>query len=139
MKQKIFHLNRNERSRLIQDLTRLIRDRSEILFAYLYGSIAEDRAFHDVDLGVYLSKIREEDSILYSLDLAHLLSNKLRIPVDVRVLNFAPAAFVYHVIRGNLILDRNEEVRMPLVEMTIAKYLDMKPLMHRGIKEAFGR
>jgi uncharacterized protein len=139
MKQKLFRLNRNERGQLIQDLTGLIRDRGEILFAYLYGSFAEGMAFHDIDLGVYLSKAGEEDSVLYSLDLAHALSSKLRIPVDVRVLNFAPVAFLYHVIRGNLILDRDDEVRMPLVEMIIAKYLDMKPLMHRGIKEAFGR
>ena len=139
MKERIFRLNRNELSRLTQDLTGLIRERGEILFAYVYGSFAEGLAFHDIDVGIYLSRIRKEECILYSLDLAHALSNKLRIPVDVRVLNFAPAAFVYHVIRGNLILDRNEEVRIPLVEMTIAKYLDMKPLMRRGIKEAFGR
>ena len=139
MRQKLHRLNRDERIRLIQDLTQLIKDRGEILFAYLYGSFAEGRVFHDIDLGVYLSKMGEVDPVIYSLDLAHLLSSKLRIPVDVRVLNLAPVAFLYHVIRGNLILDKDEKVRVPLVEMTIAKYLDMKPLMHRGIKEAFGR
>ena len=139
MRHKPFHFTGEERSRLTQDLTRLLKNYEEIVFSYLFGSFVEGLPFHDIDVGIYLSKIEEEGSTLYSLDLAHLLSNKLRIPVDVRVLNFAPVPFLYHVIRGNLILDRNVDVRMPLVEKIIAKYLDMKPLVHTGIKETFGR
>jgi hypothetical protein len=58
--------------------------------------------------------------------------------VDVRVLNFAPVPFVYQVIRGMLIFDRNEDLRVHVVEETVRKYLDLKPMIHKGIKEAFG-
>jgi predicted nucleotidyltransferase len=58
--------------------------------------------------------------------------------VDSRVLNFAPASFLYHVIRGKLIFEREEEVSANFTERTIQRYLDLKPLVYRGIKEAFG-
>jgi len=57
--------------------------------------------------------------------------------VDIRVLNFAPVSFLYEVIRGNLIFERNEEIRIRVVEQTIQRYLDLKPMILRGIKEAF--
>lgn len=58
--------------------------------------------------------------------------------MDVRVLNLAPVLFVYHVIRGVLIFVRNEELRVRVVEETVGRYLDLKPVIHRGIREAFG-
>jgi hypothetical protein len=76
MKRKIFHLSEDEAARLIQRLIDILKERGEIVFAYLYGSFAEGRAFHDVDLGVYVSGIREEDSLDYALDMAHFFSTE---------------------------------------------------------------
>ena len=139
MKQKAVHLNEDEKSRLIQHLASLIQDRREIVFAYLFGSFMGSLPFHDIDMGIYLSEIKEEEATLYSIDLALVLTRALRIPVDVRVLNFAPVSFLYHVIRGKLILERDEEVHSRFVEKTIAQYLDLKPLLRKSTKEAFGK
>lgn len=138
MKQKTFILNREQREELIKRLERGLRDREEIAFAYLYGSFAEDISFHDIDVGIYLSGIEHEESTFYSIALSQTLCNEMKLPVDVRVLNFAPVLFVYHIIRGILIFDRNEDLRVHLVEETVRKYLDLKPMIHKGIKEAFG-
>lgn len=139
MRQKAIHVNGDEKNRLIQHLASFIEGRSEIVFAYLFGSFIEGLPFHDIDMGIYLSEIKEEEASLYSIDLALVLTQALRIPVDVRILNFAPVSFLYHVIRGKLILERDEEVLSRFVERTIAKYLDLKPLIRRGTKEAFGK
>ena len=138
MKQKTFILNREEREELIKRLEKGLRDREEIAFAYLYGSFAEDLSFHDIDVGIYLSGIEQEESTSYGLALSQILGNEVKLPVDVRVLNFAPVLFVYHVIRGILIFDRNEELRVRVMGETVQRYLDLKPMIHRGIKEAFG-
>ncbi len=138
MKQKTFILNREEREELIKRLEKGLRNREEIAFAYLYGSFAEDLSFHDIDVGIYLLEIEQEESTSYGIALSQTLSNEVKLPVDVRVLNFAPVLFVYHVIRGVLIFDRNEELRVHVVEETVRKYLDLKPMIHKGIKEAFG-
>lgn len=138
MKQKGLILGEDEKRPLIEQLATALQNRDEVVFAYIYGSFAEGLAFHDIDVGVYLSEITEEESTNYSLILGQMLSKELQVPVDIRVLNFAPVSFVYHVIRGHLILDRNEELRAHIIGGTIQKYLDLKPMIYRGIKEAFG-
>ncbi|MEW6374500.1 MAG: nucleotidyltransferase domain-containing protein [Thermodesulfobacteriota bacterium] len=138
MKQKAFFLNQKQKKQLMRALEDALRDREEIVFAYLYGSFAEDLPSHDMDVGIFLSGIKEEESTSYGLALSQELSEKVQVPVDVRVLNFAPVLFVYHVIRGNLIFDRSEEIRVHVIEETVQKYLDLKPMIHKSIKEAFG-
>ncbi len=138
MKQKAFSLNQSQKEKLMGQLKDILRSYPEVAFAYLYGSFAENLPLHDIDVGVYLTGIGEKESTFYSLTLSQTLSREVKVPVDVRVLNFAPISFVYQVIRGILISDRNEELRVHVVEETVRKYLDLKPIIHRGIKEAFG-
>lgn len=138
MKQKAFSLNQSQKERLMGQLKDILRSYPEVAFAYLYGSFAGNLPLHDIDVGVYLTGIGEKESTSYSLTLSQTLSREVKVPVDVRVLNFAPVSFVYQVIRGILISDRNEELRVHVVEETVRKYLDLKPIIYRGIKEAFG-
>lgn len=137
MKQKVLILGEDEKRPLIEQLAAGLQNRDEVMFAYIYGSFAEGLAFHDIDVGVYTLEITEEESTNYSLILGQMLSKELQVPVDIRVLNFAPVSFLYEVIRGNLIFERNEEIRIRVVEQTIQRYLDLKPMILRGIKEAF--
>ena len=138
MKRKAYQLGREGKEKLIERLRDFLRSRDEVVFAYVFGSFLEEETFHDIDIGIYLSEIPQEESTQYGLALSQTLSSNLRIPVDVRVLNFAPVSFLYHVIRGKLIVERDEEVSTTLVEQTIQRYLDLKPLVCRGMKEAFG-
>lgn len=137
MKQKVYYLEQEERKRLMKYLTEVLKKRNDVVFAYVYGSFAEGLPFHDIDVGVYVSEIKKEEATFYSLELAQRFSNELRIPIDVRVLNFAPVLFLYHVIQGNLISERNEEIRMHFVEQIVQRYLDLKPMVRRAVKEAF--
>jgi len=138
MKRQAYQFSQEGKEKLIERLKDFLRGRDEVVFAYVFGSFAEEEAFHDIDIGIYLSEICPEQSTQYGLALSQTLSSQLRIPVDARVLNFAPASFLYHVIRGKLIIERNEEVSAQIAEQTVQKYLDLKPLIYRGIKEAFG-
>lgn len=137
MRPKVFHLSQAERQLFERRLAELLRHRDEIVFAYLYGSFAENLPFHDIDLGIYTLGIKQGESTSYSLALSQGLSKEVQVPVDVRVLNFAPVSFVYHAIRGHLIFDRNEELRAHIVGQAVQKYLDLKLMIYRGIKEAF--
>ena len=87
-----------------------------MVFAYVYGSFLEDFPFHDIDVGVFVSKITEENSSDCSAALSQMLSSEMKIPVDVRILNFAPVSFLYHVFRGKLICERDEEMRASIIE-----------------------
>ena len=138
MKPKIYHLHSEERERLISRITGILKNRGEVAFAYIFGSFVEGEPFHDVDVGLYLSKTPQERFNESSLILSQNLSRELEIPVDVRILNLAPLSFLYHVIRGKLIFEKDEEIRVRVVEQTIQRYLDLKPIIWKGIKEAFG-
>jgi hypothetical protein len=57
--------------------------------------------------------------------------------VDVRILNVAPVSFLYHVLRGQLLFCRDDEILAEVTERTISRYLDIAPLVRRGAQEAF--
>jgi len=126
-----------EREMIICRLTNFIKGRQEISFAYIYGSFVEGIPFHDIDLGIYVSGIEEKDATMYSLELAEEISRVERIPVDIRVLNYAPLLFLYHVFKGYLVFERDEALRIDISNKTVLRYLDIKPMIYKGIKEAF--
>ncbi len=100
---RLHHMNREERDRIEQCLaTELERDRS-VVFAYLYGSFVEAQPFHDIDVGVYLENVRADRLSATGLDLVQRLSDRVGVPVVVRILNVAPVSFGYHVLRGQLV------------------------------------
>ena len=138
MKSKIYHLNSKERRRLIARIAGILEDCGGVAFAYLFGSFAEGSPFHDVDVGLYLSETPKEHLTESGMTLSQNLSRELGIPVDVRILNLAPVSFLYHVIRGNLIFEKDKEIRARVVEQTTQRYLDLKPIIRKGVKEAFG-
>ena len=138
MRQKLFDPNQKARQQALERFSTILTERAEVVFAYVYGSFVEGFPFHDIDVGVFVSKITDEKSTDYSLALSQMLSSEMKIPVDVRILNFAPVSFLYHVFRGKLIYERDEEMRASIVERTVQRYLDLKPMIRRGVKEAFG-
>ena len=137
MKEKIFQLGPKEKRQFKKNLVEILRACEGVEFAYLYGSFTEDLAFHDVDVGVYLAEIEKSETTRQAINLAQMLSIRLKMPIDVRILNFAPVSFLYHVIRGDLIVAKNDMLHSRVVERTVQKYLDLKPIILKTIKEAF--
>lgn len=153
-KNALFHCTAEQRERLFSTLRESLVDREGILFAYVYGSFGEDLPFHDIDVGIYLTRVWDREDAWLDIELAGELElvvsqaqvvyqsgipkevRKPRIPVDVRVLNGAPVAFSYHVLRGQLLFSRDEAVRVPWVAQIFSRYLDLKPLRHAALKEA---
>ena len=139
MKTKKYYPSEGEKEFIVKQLADAVKDRSEVVFAYVYGSFTEeaDVPVHDIDVGLYVTGINKETATRYSLDMAYALSKKAGMPVDVRVLNFAPIPFLYHVIRGSAFFVRDEDLMSQVVESAVRRYLDLKPFIRRGIKEAF--
>jgi len=107
--------------------------------AYLFGSVArgDDRPASDVDVAVLF----EEDppSRLESLpvDLHDALQTMAGRPVDLVVLNGAPADLAHRVLRdGRLILDRNRSRRIAFEVRTRNEYFDLLPVLRRYRRQA---
>lgn len=124
-----FKPDNREKNRIRRILKEVIASIRKVEFAYVYGSFPEERRFHDIDVAVYLARTEPVDPLECELSIASMLEQRIRLPVDVRVLNHAPNSFCYEVTRGEVIFSRNEEVRFSFVERTWNEYLDYKPVV----------
>ncbi len=127
-----------QRAHVVEQLRAEFGGQPDVAFAFLYGSFAESPQFHDVDVGVYLAPIDPERAAARALALAERLSDRVGLPVDVRVLNGAPVPFLFHVLRGRLLLSRDDDRLEDLLERTAQRYLDIAPLLRQSTKDAFG-
>ena len=134
---RLHRMSGEERQSVERDLASELAPDPNVVFAYLYGSFVDAQPFHDVDVGVYLQTLRPEAATTVALDWSQRLSGRLRMPVDVRILNAAPVSFQYHVLRGRLVVCRDDAVLATVWERIVSRYLDLAPMLRRGAQEAF--
>lgn len=128
----------DERDRVHRALVETLRSETDVEWAWLHGSFLGDGGFHDVDVGVHLAAAGDA-RVERALDLALRLDRTTRFPVDVQLLNSAPASFLFHVFReGHLLLSRDDTSLANRMERTVREYLDVAPLRRRAVIEAFG-
>jgi predicted nucleotidyltransferase len=137
MKRTRYTIQPEGREALVCRLTAELENEPAVAFAYLYGSLLDSEAVHDVDVGLYLREVDAEGGQAAASALSARLSIIAGLPVDVRVLNEAPLSFVYHVLRGRLLLCRDEDLLTTMLEDVARRYLDLAPLLHQGTKDAF--
>ena len=115
--------------RKVRDVVESASD--EVLAVYLYGSRARGTAApeSDVDLGVLLRSAPPPSLHSVARDLEGALERAVKIPVEVVVLNAAPADLVHRVLRdGVLLLDRDRSARIRFEVQSRNEYFDLGPL-----------
>ncbi len=130
-----FKADNKEKQKIRSILKEAIGPIKEVEFAYIYGSFLKDSGFHDIDVAVYLHRIEHVDPFEYELSISSILEKRIRFPVDVRVLNYAPNSFCYEVTRGEVIFSRNEGLRFGFIERTWNIYLDYKPVIKNILRD----
>jgi|KBSSwiStaDraftv2_1062776.scaffolds.fasta_scaffold630617_1 predicted nucleotidyltransferase len=128
--------DRESRERLIVLLRDLLGDRSEIAFAFIFGSFLDQPAFRDIDIAIWTTP---KAPPRVDVELAAHASAALGVPVDVRRVNDAPVSFMFHVLRGHPIVVRDEELLATLMERTAREYHDHAPLVRQATRDAFAR
>jgi hypothetical protein len=143
MRSRLFYHSPAKREAMLGALQKVLRAQSDVTFAYVHGSFLTGRPFHDVDVAVYLNTAVERRMGRRLMTLSEELESALShtpgpIPaVDVRALNSAPLGFCYQVLRGGRLLSsRDESLRIQWEVRTVERYLDLKPLRQRALKEA---
>ncbi len=136
--EKLREISPEEKERIEEVLRHFFEEKQEVLFAYLYGSFGEGRFFHDIDIGVFVekSKVPKEDSLTFEISISIELEELIKIPVDVKVINFSPLSYKYEVIKcGKLILTKDDEKRVEFETSTVDYYFDFAPYLNRYLKE----
>lgn len=136
-KLRYYTIPREERQAVCDRLCDALKEREEIIFAYVHGSFLSG-PFRDIDIGVYVRDPQVTD-IKWEFSMERGLEERISYPVDLRVLNSAPLSFHYSVIRqGFLLFSRDENVRTDVETATILRYLDFSYFRDSYRREALG-
>ena len=123
--------------RLLQ-VERYFRARKDSAFAYLFGSLAENRATHlsDVDIAVYLIEGRFADKRFEILgDLIDILRTDT---LDLVILNTAPLSLKMKIIQTRRILaDNFPHIRHIFESAIMRTYFDFSKMENRILEERY--
>jgi len=126
-------------SKIIKAASEYFSKRSDVLFAYLFGSHANNTATpqSDIDIAVYVN--REEYSSEKKLDLLHTLSLALNSDAaDLVILNQAPITLAIRVLEKHIILiDRDPLMRHRFESLTMRKYFDFSYIEKEILERRF--
>lgn len=116
----IHQLSKKDKEKIKNSLNSIFKEKEEVIFAYLYGSFLSASWFKDVDVAVFVDKkkVNRKDVLNYEIDLSLELEKNLHLPVDVKILNYAPLSFKYEVTKGEMIFTRDESLRFLFLEET---------------------
>jgi predicted nucleotidyltransferase len=133
-------LTQADRQQVAQRVAERLEKVKAVVFAYLFGSFAEGRAFEDVDVAVFLdsAEIAGSDLLAFQLDLAAALEEAAGLPVDVVVLNDAPLSLRMAAVCGHPVLSRDEPRRLSYVERTCLEAMDMAYMARQSLRDLLG-
>jgi len=127
---ELSRLDNLQRTAIISTIKNSLEKEENIIFAYLYGSFAENaHIINDIDIGVYCRNPDNPFSI--QTDLKILISNRLTEKgielspddVDIKVINNAPYYIVIEILeRGLPIVDKNPALRAWFIEKISLEY-----------------
>lgn len=106
----------------------------DVVCAYLFGSQARGDAGKASDIDVAVLFCRAPSATLDGLhfDLADTLESSLHRPVDLVILNRAPADLVHRVLRDGILVAENDRASRIRFEVNARnEYFDMAPVRAR--------
>jgi len=109
-------------------------DDPNVAAVYLFGSRARGtaRASSDVDLGVLYRKEPPPTLLAQPFGLQVELAAALGIPVDLVVMNTAPADLVHRVLRdGRILLEKDRSARIAFEVGARNRYFDLLPILEQ--------
>lgn len=117
------------REQIIAELKEFFKERKDVVFAYLFGSVAYDKhhSKSDIDVAVFLKG--RGDRFEKRLELIVDLEKKFKKDADVIVLNDAKSVFLKYVIinEGCLVFEKDKEKRIDFEIKTVREYSDYLP------------
>lgn len=127
LEKPLHRLSIEEKEKIIKEIRKTLEKRSEVCFAYLFGSFTRYNLVRDIDVAVWVKE--GINPLEYTIKLSEELEKKTRLPIDVIILNAAPVTLRYNVFReGQLILIRDEcrDTHDQALIVTTLEYADLR-------------
>ncbi len=94
-----------ERKRVLRAIRGYLEARGEVLLAVAHGGFVGREVFRDVDLAVFTGgRVGYDDEPYYAYALSDEFSRLTGLPVDVKLLDYAPPGFRIAALRGGIVL-----------------------------------
>ncbi|MEO8398323.1 MAG: nucleotidyltransferase domain-containing protein [Ignavibacteriaceae bacterium] len=131
-------MNKEQIKKQISDF---LKEKEEIILAYIFGSFVQNENFHDVDIAVYLRKEFDKNNFKifpygYESGLISDLTSLIRRNVDFVVMNNADITLQQRIInKGSLLFSKDEKFRISYENYIRKLYIDAENL--RRIKQYY--
>jgi len=126
----------HSRERLLEKIREFLKNRDEVVFAYVFGSFVEGETFNDIDLAVYVDEFHPVvKDTFYDVKLSLQLEKILGFPVDVVLLNRVNSIIIFRASQGLLIKSSNEDLRVDFVTRHWKLYWDIRKKIKEYAKE----
>ena len=129
-------LSAKEKEVLTEKISDILKAKEYILFAYIFGSFVSEDGFKDIDVGVFISSVENKSPLKLEFKLEGEIGDAIHIPVDIRIINNAPASFIYNVLKGGIVIvDNNKSLRSDFEGLVYKKYFDFQHLRNEYLRE----
>ena len=119
-------------------ITEILSKRSDVLFAYLFGSNVKGYANSDSDwdIAVYFKQPLKQNGRWPEFELEADLSNAIGAEAQVIILNNSlPPVFGFEIIKhGSVFIDRNPNLRVDFENRILRHYYDWQYFLNRQMK-----
>ena len=115
-----------------QRLTEYFRSRPDVCAVYLFGSraVGSARPKSDIDVGLLYFQAPEATLLGAPFRDEAELTEELGVPVQLVVMNTAPADLVHRILRAQrLLLDKDPSLRVRFEVQRRNEYFDLKPVL----------
>jgi predicted nucleotidyltransferase len=136
MNDEVLNGSKPDRDASIKKIQAFLETRVDIWFAYIFGSFLDEEHFRDIDLGIYIDETAAiTKDKFYDIELSTKIEEIVRFPVDIIVLNRAPAAIVYNASKGMLLKNTDDDLRVDFIILSWNKYWDYKHILRDHMEE----
>jgi predicted nucleotidyltransferase len=121
-----------KRAEVVKLLKNLLKEKPEILLAFLFGSFAgnQQRPTSDVDIGILFETVPSPATIQ---DLNEKISTALKKEVDLLIINQASPILRMQILKkGKVIIKRNKKEFNRFYVQVVNQYDDLKQVRRKG-------
>lgn len=119
---------------LVESLKAYYLNKPEVIFGYLFGSYAKNRARKDsdLDLGIYLNNYQKETAYNYKLEETEELQRLYGKKADLILLNEAPPLLRHEILKfGILVKEPEQQFLVKYKVKSFYQYLDQLYIVDR--------
>jgi len=120
-------LSQEEKKKIMKIIAKEIEKFPEVIAAVIFGGFIESELFRDIDIAIFTGyKISYNDVEAFEEKLSNKLEEIVKIPIDVKIIDYAPSWFKVNALSGKKIVEREAAIVARLKFKALQEIEDIK-------------